>query len=107
MAGSAAGSVYDDWDGTTDCPDDVESASSDETAVSCVGTCLDPDVLDNMPGDNSFDLDAFCPEVMFQRDYWVWVCVCLQVWFRPSGVVSPRMATVVVDATWPWKECEQ
>lgn len=107
MAGSAAGSVYDDWDGTPDCPDGVEGASSDETAVSCVGTCLDPDVLDNMPGDNSFDLDAFCPEVTFRRDCWVWVFseglirgfVCARVWFRANGVVPPRMANVVGDAT--------
>lgn len=63
VAGSAAGAVFSGWKGPAECPGGVGDAMPDQTALSCVGKCLNPSVLSAMPKNNSFNLDAFCPEV--------------------------------------------
>lgn len=73
VGGSVAGSIYSGWAGPADCPDGVGDATEEQTALSCVGVCLDPDVLEEYVSDNTFDLDALCPEVLF--------CVCVLLCF--------------------------
>lgn len=63
MAGSVAGSIYSGWEGPAACPEGVAGATAEQTAVSCVGKCLAPSVLEEYMSDNTFDLDAFCPDV--------------------------------------------
>lgn len=63
VAGSVAGSIYSGWDGPAACPDGVAGATADQTAVSCVGRCLAPSVLEEYASDNTFDLDTLCPDV--------------------------------------------
>lgn len=63
VAGSVAGSIYSGWTGPNACPEGVAGATANQIAVSCVGTCLAPSVLEEYKSDNTFDLDTFCPEV--------------------------------------------
>lgn len=63
VAGSVAGSIYDGWDGPAACPEGVAGATATQTALSCVGKCLDPSTLTEYTSDNTVDLDTLCPEV--------------------------------------------
>lgn len=64
VAGSAAGAISSDWEGPAECPQGVDGAAPEQTAQSCVGSCMKPYTLSLMPENAFFDLDAFCPEVM-------------------------------------------
>lgn len=65
VAGSVGGSIYEGWAGPNDCPGGVENANASQTVMSCVGKCLAPADMTAFAEDNSFDLDALCPEVCF------------------------------------------
>ena len=61
VSGSVAGSIYDDWEGPADCP--VGDATELETALSCMGKCMEPIELSDAMDNKVLDVDALCPEV--------------------------------------------
>lgn len=61
VAGSIAGSLYDDWTGPADCP--VGDATDDQTSLSCVGKCMSPTELSDAMSNRALDIDALCPDV--------------------------------------------
>lgn len=61
VAGSIAGSIYDDWTGPADCP--VGDATDDQTSLSCVGKCMSPTELSDAMSNRALDIDTLCPDV--------------------------------------------